>query len=516
MNAHERLVTAIAETARSVGDARDVLRAINEPKWQDDFGALLDETAALRRAHHPVPTPDVANDYANLAGLFRQTRFAEDDKDRDRFRALRGARGSLLEDIREVLDSARALGLRPAQPEQPLPDTAMLETAGREGQLISLNSRITAVETMLTERLLPEATAGNPPPQQVTIVQHYVQDMRRYATSIKLSISVGDGIDLAVIERAASAMGRATVALIDTVRAQASKASEGLRATVKLIGEPVRKVVRGVGVLVRLVIRSDRKEEKPALPSPLPEDYRRQAKKMIFAGKSPPAHWAPHLKTLNLGNYKLENIRPLTGLTALTRLRFKVAKYCDLTPLNSLTALQILNLRGAEISDVTPLTSLIALQSLNLRGTKVSDLLPLARLTMLKTLSLSETLLTDLAPLARLRALRNLVLNDTQVSDLSPLFGLTALQSLSLIRTQVSDIAPLSCLTALQNLWLVDTQISDIGLLSDLPELTIWVEDGVRVAALSATLRPGSAVKVVVPEWLRPDRQWEEDDDPQA
>ena len=163
MSAQARLVAAIVATKRSVDDTRDALRQINEPQWQDDFGALLDQIDAVRRAHGETPQPSIADDYASLAGLLRQIRFSEDDQDRERFRALRGARGSLLEDIREILDYAAQMHVRPTLPIEPLPNTAMLETAGREGQLIALQQRITSVETMLTERLLPEATPDKPP-----------------------------------------------------------------------------------------------------------------------------------------------------------------------------------------------------------------------------------------------------------------------------------------------------------------------------------------------------------------
>ena len=353
MSAQLRLVEAISATQRSVADARDALRSINEPQWQDDFGPLLDQTETLGGDHIPAPLPRVADDYAGLAGLIRQIRFSDEDQDRERFRALRGARGSLLEDVRTILECAAALGLHPTQSSQPLPDTAMLETAGREGQLISLHNRIAEVETLLTERLLPEAMAGNPPRQQVTIVQHYVQDMRRYTTSIKLSIRIGDGIDLAVIERAASAMGRATVAMIDTVRAQASKASEGLRQAVTAMRKPVRKVVSGVGVLVRLVIRSDVRAGKPA---PLPDDYVEQAQAMILAGVAPPAHWAPHLTELDFSGSELANLAPLARLTALQSLVLSDTQVSDLAPLARLTSLKHLYLSDTPVSDLALLS----------------------------------------------------------------------------------------------------------------------------------------------------------------
>ncbi len=451
MTREEQLITAVNATKRSIEDVRDALRQINEPQWQDDFGALLNQCDAVRRAHEQAPQPTIADDYANLAGLLRQIHFSDDDQDRDRFRALRGARGSLLEDMREILDRAAAMGVRPKEPETALPDTAMLETAGREGQLIALQSRITSVETMLTERLLPEAAADKPR-EQVAIVKHYVQDMRRYTTSIRLSISIGDGIDLAVIERAASSIGRATVAMIDTVRARASKATESLRDAVTAIGKPVKKLIGGVRVLVKMVRRSDARLSKPAPPPPLPDDYLDQAVEMILRGEAPPAHWWPHIAELNFYDTEL----------------------ADLTPLAQLTALQGLNLSRTQVSDLAPLAQLTSLQSLGLGGTQVSDITPLAHLT----------------------ALRGLGLKGTQVSDLTPLAQLTALEELTLGGTQVSDITPLAHLTALRGLGLGSIQVSDIAAFSAISGLTVTVESGSTAKALRATLTAGSRVRV--------------------
>ena len=539
MTQQEQLITAVNATKRSVEDVRDALRQINEPQWQDDFAALLNQIDVVRRAHGAVPQPAIADDYANLAGLLRQIRFSDDDQDRERFRALRGARGSLLEDIREILDRAAAMGVRPKEPETALPDTAMLETAGREGQLIALQSRITSVETMLTERLLPEA-APDKPREQVAIVNHYVQDMRRYTTSIRLSISIGDGIDLAVIERAASSMGRATVAMIDTVRARASKATESLRDAVTAIGKPVKKLVGGVRVLVQLVRRSDTRLGKPAPPPPLPDDYLEQAVKIILRGEFPPSHWWPHITELDFSDTELADLTPLAQLSALESLDLRLTKVSDIYTLAHLTALQKLNLMSTQVSDITPLAHLTALESLNLRGTKVSDLTPLAHLTALESLDLMSTQVSDitplahltalysldlsdihvsdltplthltalqyldlwntqvidLTPLAQLIALKGLFLSDTQVSDLTPLTYLTSLKNLFLSRTQVSDLAPLVHLTALQGLFLSDTQVSDITALSDISSLTVTVESDDRAEALRATLAAGSRVRV--------------------
>lgn len=445
MNPQERLIAAITASKQTVVDARDALRHVNELIWQRDFSALLDLADTYRSAHSPTPQPSIANDYANLAGLLRQIRFSEEDKDRERFRALRGVRGSLLEDTREILDCAAQMDVRPNKAAEPLPDTAMLEIAGREGQLIALQNRIANVEKMLTERLVPEAAVGQLR-EQTTIVKQYVVDMRRYTTSIKLSIKIGDSIDLAVIERAASAIGRATVAMIDTVRAKSSKASQTLRDSVAEIGNPVKRLIGGVRVLVQLVRRSDARSARP-----IPNDYLEQSRLMILEGKTPPEHWIPQIRNLYFGHTELSDITPLSQLSALTKL----------------------DLRGTQVVDVSSLSELIALKSLYLMNTDISDISSLSHLVDLQHLDISGT----------------------AVKDITPLKELFKLENLYLLHTAVKDISPLGKLTKLERLYIEHTKISDISSLSKL-NLTVFVESSSRLGTLRKKIPFGSRLQI--------------------
>lgn len=404
MSIYRRLAASIAATKRTLDDARDALRHINDPKWQDQFGALLDQMDECRRAHEKVPMPSVANDYANLAGLLRQIRFSDEDQDRDRFRTLRGARGSLLEDVREILDHAAYLNVHPTQPIGQLPDTAILEIVGREGRLIALQNRIISVETMLKERLLPEAAPGMPR-RQVLIVNHYVKDMRRFTTSIRLSMNIGDAIDIAVIERAASAMGRATVAMIDTVSARTSIASQGLRNAMTAIGKPVKKLVSGVRILVQMVLRSEARSRNPPPPPPMPKDYRNQAIRMLILGRMPPLHWIPHIQDLNFTNCMVPDISLIASFGAIKRLYLTNTNINSVSPLANLKNLQRLHLGNTSIVDIYPLSVLDQLESLDLSDTKISDVTPLSALRNLRILNLRYSNVVDIEPLSETKNL---------------------------------------------------------------------------------------------------------------
>ena len=80
----------------------------------------------------------------------------------------------------------------------------------------------------------------------------------------------------------------------------------------------------------------------------------------------------------------------------------------DLRPLAGLTSLYFLSLAYTQVSDLRVLTQFAALQTLDLQGTKVSDLNPLTGLPVLKHLTLWNTRVGDLTPLIGLRSLQHL------------------------------------------------------------------------------------------------------------
>jgi Leucine-rich repeat (LRR) protein len=193
----------------------------------------------------------------------------------------------------------------------------------------------------------------------------------------------------------------------------------------------------------------------------------------VLAGEAPPVEWRPWIEELDFALSRLEDLTPLSGLTALRTLNLSETQVVDLTPLSGLTALRTLNLGDTQVVDLSPLSGLTALQRLYLRGTRVVDLTPLSGLTALATLDLGGTRVVDLTALSGLTALQTLELRGTQVVDLTPLSGLTALQELDLRGTQVVDFAPISGLTELQTLALSGTQVVDLTPLSGLTSLEV-------------------------------------------
>jgi Leucine-rich repeat (LRR) protein/GTPase SAR1 family protein len=177
------------------------------------------------------------------------------------------------------------------------------------------------------------------------------------------------------------------------------------------------------------------------------------------------------LTTLFLHENQLTDISPLSSLTALVELYLQYNQLIDVSPLASLSVLRVLALDGNQLADITPLASLSDLVLLNLGGNRLANTSPLSGLTALKTLNLEYNQLTDISSLANLVNLAILNVGGNYLRDVSPLSGLTALATLNIQYNQLTDISSLSGLTALTTLYLNSNELTDISPLSNLNTL---------------------------------------------
>ena len=523
---HEaKLSDAIAKTARIAAHLRNQAMQHNQPEWHGDILALVDLAEAYHAAHTPEYRIDtVADHYDLLLGKAREIRFPDDEdfQPEGRAAALFGAVGQLIGAADEVKRAAAALGKLPTSAAQPLPEKIEIERTAYQREINALISHVREVRDMVRERVAPEAAAPDHGALEQAIIGNYVKDMQLTDKSINVTISIGDGIDLAVLERFVSRLATATGEMIDSVKSWPGAAATRLRIGIEAVRKPVRRAVGSVGGLILKLVRAAPKQVPPPEPSapapPLPRNYLAQAREMIPRGETPPAHWRPKitkldfilinftdltplaqltaLKSLILFNTSVSDLTPLAQLTALKNLNLFNAEVSDSNPLSQLTALESLDLTGTKVSDLTPLAHLTALKSLKLGSTKVSDLTPLTQMTALKTLNLWDTRVTDLTPLAHLATLKTLILRSIKISDIAALAQLTALESLDLTGTKVSDLTPLAHLTALKSLKLGSTKVGNINVLSAISGLKVMVSSGRQVRALRATLAAGSRVTV--------------------
>jgi hypothetical protein len=257
----------------------------------------------------------------------------------------------------------------------------------------------------------------------------------------------------APIKRIASTMAQAVSEAITSVMRVSSDA-DARSGSVPISAEPS-------------IVRED-------IPSNPPPDFDiEEVKRLILAGKAPPAAWVPFIGDLDFRGTNLVDLEPLSGLTSLRMLYLNDTRITRLEPLGGLIDLGWLELSGTQVADITPVSGLTNLQHLDVSGTPVAKLPHLSRLKSLYALDLSGTQITDLdlKRLCELTNLQTLLLRDTQITDLAPLSACTSLWYLALDRTPVTNLEPLRTLKGLAWLDLRDTEVTDLSPLRDLPSL---------------------------------------------
>ena len=188
--------------------------------------------------------------------------------------------------------------------------------------------------------------------------------------------------------------------------------------------------------------------------------------------------FAANLVTLWLPSNAIEDVSPLSGLTALRVLGLDSNAISDVSALSALTSLTVLGLSSNAIEDVSPLSGLTSLERLGLSSNAIEDVSALSALTALERLWLFGNAIEDVSPLSGLTSLTDLRLYDNAIEDVSPLSGLTSLTVLGLSFNAIEDVSPLSGLTSLEWLTLDDSAIADVSPLSGLTALTrLWLGD---------------------------------------
>ena len=107
--------------------------------------------------------------------------------------------------------------------------------------------------------------------------------------------------------------------------------------------------------------------------------------------------------------------------------------------LEEFTEVRTLNLSNNEIGDLRPLMRLSKLETLNLAGNEIQDLRPLLGLPMLKKLDVSDNLIVETATVGAISTLEELNLSGNRIGEFSGLGKLSKLSNLDLSNTGVRD-----------------------------------------------------------------------------
>lgn len=204
---------------------------------------------------------------------------------------------------------------------------------------------------------------------------------------------------------------------------------------------------------------------------------------------------ATNLRTLNLSNNFIEDLKPLEKLTNLEDLNLTNNKIKDPTSIGKLTKLRqlvlrknlmnnldfvnSLNLESLDISMNAVLKDYIPnnlkidnLRSLNISGIGLDNISFLENAKKLESLVAEENSIKDITPLADLKKLRSLYLDRNDIRYIDAVRELDSLEELLLYKNNVEDISPLENKQYLHRLMINDNLgLRDISVLKTVPHL---------------------------------------------
>jgi len=257
------LLVALAELKEGITDFREALRPVNDVALNDSFREVLDAGERIIEKHSRRPRVTVADDAASLRSLFARAKIPREDPDLGKIptlTALRGARGNILADFDQVLDAAKALRRVPIDSKLGLLDTIALDRAGREGQLATLEKRLREVERELETNI---ALEGSPDhgysPQQVGLVNFYLESMQIQLALAKLEARAKQLVDLAGLARAIESIAELTADFVATTRGLRKKITGTLAYSAEAIRPAVNRVVGGFRTIVQWTRRQARR-----------------------------------------------------------------------------------------------------------------------------------------------------------------------------------------------------------------------------------------------------------------
>jgi internalin A len=230
--------------------------------------------------------------------------------------------------------------------------------------------------------------------------------------------------------------------------------------------------------------------------------------------------------------YRIDDIAPLKGLTALETLCLSQGRFTDISPVSALKALTDLEIINTPVTDISVLWNLRQLEKLSLKSTNVDDISVLKSLSYLRELNIQDTNVKDIGVVSGFTNLVSLNIGDDAITDFSAVAGLmkltsfcargsnftntvylsrlSGLKSLDLSGTSIRDIDGLAVLENLESLDISGTATADIGPLSELAYLRFLnldktgVTDLETVAGLTrlTELRVGTGTAISSPDIL--------------
>jgi CRP/FNR family cyclic AMP-dependent transcriptional regulator len=259
--ASARLGAAVHAVSDALADFEAALFGVNDETLVEAFQAPLQIGRDLIAFHSARAAATVADDAANLRSLIARHHIPREDPElgaTGSLTRLRSARGSLLADLDDLLVAAALLGLRPRAPSLLPPTIAQVERPGVAGLLAGLERRLSLVQREL-DALRPEAAAeAAHTPQQVAIVNFFVENASLQVAVARLETKAPGPVDFATLTRAVEAMAELARNFVVSVRAMQDKMTQSLRAASETIRPLVGRVAKGLVAVIYRVRRTVR------------------------------------------------------------------------------------------------------------------------------------------------------------------------------------------------------------------------------------------------------------------
>jgi serine/threonine protein kinase len=152
-------------------------------------------------------------------------------------------------------------------------------------------------------------------------------------------------------------------------------------------------------------------------------------------------HFIANDGTVSRGS--ITSLEDIAKLPNLRKLCISFENIADLTPLSQCRYLEHIEMRHNPLEDVSPLSGLSALNALLIYDTGVSDLKSLDTCPRLATVDVGHTLITSVSALDGLNSVEKLTMRDAPVESLDGIGTHDMLKSICLSGTKVTDLSPL-------------------------------------------------------------------------
>ena len=252
------LKSAMERIAVSCAEVRTYRNHFNEGQWQDDLDRLLSLVEEVQGQHSLAIEDSLVRDYANLSGCARQIfiPLTSPSDTEGRFLKLRGAMGNLKSDIDLVLDFASELypdsGFSSKNATSNIVDKNVYSK-----ELEGIQKQLDEIKIFVNKDLKNNIRDLDLPSEMKLKSENIYMDLRKNINKISISISIGDGIDLAVVERATIAFAKLVKSSIEYFSSIANKIGEKLKASLFELKLKTQLLIRETMIFKKIAVNSD-------------------------------------------------------------------------------------------------------------------------------------------------------------------------------------------------------------------------------------------------------------------